>query len=121
MDKPTTASLENSRPSEHLNSTKHQDKDITDAITKNSGTSIFAMSNDVSQPSNRKRTLSCSEIVTNDKNIEEIRSPSKNKCESMVDLTIRDGDFDPIVCESRVSEGHDPKSKSNVNNGLMQG
>ena len=111
MDKPTTASLENSTPSEHLNSTKHQDKDITDAITKTSGTSIFAMSSDVSQPSNRKRTLSCSEIISNDNSIEEIRSPSKNKCEAMIDLTIRDGDFDPTVRESKLNQGHDSKSK----------
>ena len=111
MDKPTTASLENSTPSEHLNSTKHQDKDITDAITKNSGTSIFAMSSDVSQPSNRKRTLSCSEIITNDNSIEEIRSPSKNKCEAMVDLTIRDEDFDPTVRESKLNQGHDSFSR----------
>ena len=118
MDKPTTASLENSRPSEHLNWKKYQDKDIIDAITKNSDASIFAMSSDLSQPSNRKRKLSCSEIITNDNNIEEIRSPSKTKCEAMVDLTIRDGNFDPTICELKVNEGQDPESKiKNIESG----
>ena len=118
MDKPTTASLENSRPSEYLNSTKYQDKDIMDAIPKNSSTSIFVMSSDVSQPSNRKRKMSCSEIMTSDNNIEEIRSPSKNKCEALVDMTIRDGDFNPTVCELQVNEGKDLKSKiQNIESG----
>ena len=118
MDKPTTASLENSRPSEYLNSTKYQDKDIMDAFPKNSSTSIFVMSSDVSQPSNRKRKMSCSEIITNDNNIKEIRSPLKNKCKSLVDLTIRDGDFDPTVCELKANEGKDLISKiENIESG----